>query len=90
MFLYIMYIWKVPHETPPTNAVSQIFPNHQFWSEWATLRDVLSPDLINLFNCMFVLCPAHRGVLRDLARHPWVSAGHRLSPDEIANLMKER
>ena len=75
---------------PPSLTVSRCFPNRQFWSEWSSFRDTLSAELLDFFNSIFVLCSAHRGVLRDLARHSWISSGVRLSPDEIVTHMKER
>lgn len=71
------------------HTVSWCYPNRNFWSNWMFLKESLSPELLDLFNSMFVLCPSHRVVVRDLARHPWVS-GTRLSPEDIVNLMRER
>lgn len=71
-------------------TVSRCYPNLKFWSYWSSFRDSFSPELADLFNCIFVLSPSHRILLRDLVRHPWISSSSRLSPDEIVTFMRNR
>ena len=65
-------------------------PNELFWSEWQSLKDIISPELRDLFNRIFVLEPSLRMSLRDLIRHPWMTVIDGLSPEIVHAEMKQR
>ncbi len=70
--------------------VSRLFPNHLFWDDWLVLKQSFSANLMDFFNCMFVLNPTHRVVLHDLANHDWLSTGISITPAQIAEQMNNR
>ena len=87
---------SLPPSLPPSFHPSFPFPPRthaskiQFWSEWPKMHSRLSPHMINLFNRIFMLLPSLRCTLRDIVRHPWVSAKTQLSPEEVMLHMKAR
>ena len=64
--------------------------NEQFWSEWACYKDAISLELRDLFNRIFVMEPALRLPLREILRHPWVTAMDGLTAEMVQREMIER
>ena len=53
-------------------------------------QETLSPDLIDLFNRIFLLTPPIRITLRDMVRHSWFSKGVRMTPEDVSAAMASR
>ena len=53
-------------------------------------QDVISPELVDLFNRIFVLEPSFRISLRDIAIHPWVNTTQEVSPADVKAEMMAR
>ena len=69
---------------------SSSLSNENFWAEWQTLKDVISPELIDLFNRIFVLESSLRITLRDILRHSWMNVSDNLSPELIKAEFEKR
>lgn len=64
--------------------------NDQFWSEWDNVKEIISNDLRDLFNRIFVLEPGLRITLRDILRHTWVNVSDGISSEIIKTEMESR
>jgi hypothetical protein len=74
---------ELKHRNITGSINSSSLPNEDFWREWQPLRDILSSQLIDLFNRIFVLESSLRITMRDVIRHVWVNISDGLSPDDI-------
>lgn len=72
------------------SVLSSSLPNETFWAEWQNLREGISPELVDLFNRIFVLEPALRITLRDVLRHQWMNVPDGLSPEAVKAEIERR
>lgn len=70
--------------------MSASLPNDHFWLEWTTVQDIITPELKDLFNRIFVLEPNLRITIRDILRHPWVNTTDNISPDIVKTDIENR